>query len=246
MNEVSLEVIEGVARLTLHAPERRNALTPEMAGALIDACEAIDSDPAVGAVLVSGSGGYFCAGAHRDALAGAGRDPAGEEMFESMGRIYRSFARVGELEPPTIAAVIGGAIGAGLNLALATDTRIVAHDAKLISGFLQIGLHPGGGHFTLLGRAAGRETASAMGLFGERISGEQAVRLGLAWESLPADAVEARALELAGRPAADPALARRTARSMRQQLGPPAVSWPIALDAERAAQMWSLRRREDG
>lgn len=246
MSEIELQVSEGVARLTLNAPERRNALTPEMASALIEACETIDADPAVGAVVVSGSGGYFCAGAHRDALAGAGRDPAAEEMFESMGRIYRSFARVGELEPPTIAAVIGGAVGAGVNLALATDTRIVAHDAKIISGFLQIGLHPGGGHFTLLGRAAGRETASAMGLFGERISGEQAVGLGLAWESLAAGAVEARALELAGRPAADSALARRTARSMRQQLGPPAVPWPIALDAERAAQMWSLRRRADG
>ena len=242
MSEVSLDVAAGVAHLQLRAPDRRNALTPEMAVELIDACETIDADPAVGAVVVSG-GTYFCAGAHRDALAGAGLDPASEEAFEKMGSIYRSFARVGELEPPSIAAVVGGAVGAGVNLMLATDMRIVAADARIISGFMQIGLHPGGGHFTLVGRAGGREAAGAMSLFGEGINGERAHELGMAWESLPADQVEARALEIAGGPAADPPLARRAAKSMRQELGPPATSWPVALDAERAAQMWSLRRR---
>ncbi|HEY8866943.1 MAG TPA: enoyl-CoA hydratase-related protein [Solirubrobacteraceae bacterium] len=245
MGEIDVTVADGVAQLTLGAADRRNALTVAMAAELIAACERIDADPAVGAVVVRGSGDYFCAGAHRDVLSGAGADPAGEEAFERMGLLYRSFARVGELEPPTVAAVVGGAVGAGVNLALATDARIVARDARIVSGFLRIGLHPGGGHFTLAARTGGREAAAAMGLFGEEISGERAVELGMAWEALPAEEVEARAHQLAARPAADPALARRTARSMRQQLGPPATSWPMALDAERAPQMWSLRRREE-
>ena len=74
--EVQLEVDGGVATLTLAAPDRRNSLTIEMAQGLIAACEQIDADAAVGAVVVRGSGGYFCAGAHRDVLANAGVEPS--------------------------------------------------------------------------------------------------------------------------------------------------------------------------
>ena len=177
--------------------------------------------PTIGAVVVTGDGPFFCAGGDRAQLAAAGKDPAEPELYRAMGRIYNAFARVGALEPPTVAAIRGGAIGAGLNLALATDLRVVAEDAKLLSGFLPIGIHPGGGHSALLSRATGRETANAMQLFGVTVSGLQAVELGLAWAAVPAGAVEATALDLARVPAADPELARRTARSMRTIAGPP-------------------------
>lgn len=245
MSEVDLRILGGVATLTLTAPDRRNSLTVEMAEDLIDVCERIDRDASVGAVVVQGSGGYFCAGAHRDALAGAGADPASPAAFAQMGTIYESFARVGRLAPPTIAAILGGAVGAGVNLAYATDLRIVADDAKLLAGFLQIGLHPGGGHFALSGRLAGREATMAASVFGESIGGARAVELGIAWEALPAAEVEARAHEIAVRAGADPELARRTIRSARQELGPPAVPWELALEAERGSQMWSLRRRHE-
>jgi enoyl-CoA hydratase len=142
-----------------------------------------------------------------------------------------------------IAAIRGHAVGAGVNLALSTDLRIVAHTARLLSGFLQIGLHPGGGHLALLGRLAGRETAAAMAIFGQGIDGQRAVDLGLAWESLPEPDVEPRALALAELAGQDPALARAMAHSLRVTLGPPPVAWPVALEAERGQQMWSLRRR---
>src|SRR5918997_1342768 len=112
------------------------------------------------------------------------KDPAAPDAFSGLGTVYRSFARVGELEPPTIAAVRGGAVGAGVNLAFATDVRVVGRDAKLISGFLPIGLHPGGGHAALLGRTGAREAAAALALFGERIDGARAAELGLAWEAV--------------------------------------------------------------
>jgi len=132
MPEVELERRDdGIAVLTLNAPERRNALTVAMAEALTAACEAIDADEAIGAVVVRGEGGYFCAGGDRTTLAEAGRDPAEDERYRGMSTIYRSFARVGELAPPTIAAIRGGALGAGLNLALATDLRVVADDADV-------------------------------------------------------------------------------------------------------------------
>lgn len=244
MDELTLEVDGGLAVITLRAPERRNALTVAMADVLREACETVDADPSVGAVVLTGEGDYFCAGGDRATLDAAGRDPADPEIYAAMGRIYESFARVGRLEPPTIAAVRGGALGAGLNLALATDLRVVAEDAKLLSGFLPIGIHPGGGHSHLLSRATGREAANALQLFGASLNGVQAVEVGLAWAAVPADAVDATARDLASTPAADPELARRTARSMRTIAGPPAVPWPAALDLERASQMWSLRRKE--
>jgi len=244
--EVNLERADGVATLILDAPDRRNALTLSMARELAAACDEIDADASVGAVVVRGSGGYFCAGGDRQTLAEAGRDPAAPEAWEGIGDVYRSFARVGELQPPTIAAIRGGAVGAGVNLAFATDLRVVANDAKIISGFLPIGLHPGGGHGVLLGRTGIREAAAAMALFGERIDGARAAELGLAWAAVEDDKVEAKAAELAAAPAADPELARRVAKSLRAQLGPPALPWPVALDMERASQMWSMRRKSLG
>jgi enoyl-CoA hydratase len=244
-NEISLERRDnGLALLTLDAPERRNALTLAMAGELVAACEELDADASVGAVVVRGAGGFFCAGADRATLAAAGRDPADPEVYAGLGAVYRSFARVGEMEAPTVAAVRGGAVGAGLNLMLVTDLRIVGRDARIVSGFLPIGLHPGGGHGALLGRTGIREAAAAMALFGERIEGERAAELGLAWAAVDDADVEETAIELAARAGADPELARRTAASLRTVLGPPALPWAAALELERASQMWSMRRKE--
>ncbi len=243
-DEISVERRDdGVALLTLNAPERRNALTVAMAEELVAACEELDADAAVGAVVVRGEGSFFCAGGDRGTLDAAGRDPADPEVYAAIGAVYRSFARVGELRAPTIAAVRGGAVGAGLNLMLATDLRIVARDAKIISGFLPIGLHPGGGHGALLGRTGAREAAAAMALFGERVDGERAAALGLAWMAVDDGDVEGTAIELAARAGADPELARRTAASLRTVIGPPAIAWPAALELERASQMWSMRRK---
>jgi len=242
--EITVERADGVATITLAAPARRNALTLSMARELTAACEQIDADASVGAVVVRGEGGFFCAGGDRQLLAQAGRDPATPESWDGLGEVYRSFARVGELQPPTIAAVRGGAVGAGVNLAFATDLRIVSRQARIFSGFLPIGLHPGGGHGVLLGRTGQREATAAMALFGERIDGARAAELGLAWAAVDDGEVEGLAGSLATRAAADPELARRTARSLRCELGPPALPWPAALELERGPQMWSLRRRD--
>jgi enoyl-CoA hydratase len=243
-DEILLERDGGVATIVLNAPDRRNALTRAMARELVEACEEVDADVSVGAVVVRGEGGFFCAGGDRQTLADAGRDPATPDAWSGIGDVYRSFQRVGELEPPTIAAVRGGAVGAGMNLAFATDLRVVGADAKLISGFLPIGLHPGGGHGALLGRTGAREATAALALFGQRIDGARAAQLGLAWEAVDDGQVDARARELAAVPGDDPELARRTARSLRAQLGPPALPWSAALDLERASQMWSMRRKD--
>jgi enoyl-CoA hydratase len=159
--------------------------------------------------------------------------------------IYEAFARVGRIASPTIAGARGAAVGAGLNLLLATDARIVATDARLFSGFLPLGLHPGGGHFTLLARTGGRELAAALGLFGEELTGAEAAARGLAWAAVRAEDVDAVATELAHRAGRDPELARAVVHAMRLELGPPPTPWPVALEAETARQIWSMRRRAD-
>jgi enoyl-CoA hydratase len=127
---------------------------------------------------------------------------------------------------------------------LAADLRIVADDARIISGFAKIGLHPGGGHFQLLVQASNRETAAAMGIFSEELSGVKAAQRGVAWESVADELVEERALALAIRAASDPDLARKSIQSLRITT-PPVVPWATALQAERAPQLWSLRRSAD-
>ncbi|GAA2156533.1 enoyl-CoA hydratase [Humibacillus xanthopallidus] len=242
-SEIRYEVSDGVAIVTLDAPERRNALSVEMSQELIDAARAAEGDPAVGALVVTG-GSHFCAGAVRSVLADTGRDPVEDAAYRNLETVYRAFTTIGEIGVPTIAAVRGAAVGAGLNLALATDLRIVSRTARLLPGFAQIGIHPGGGHFTLLNRVAGREAAAALGLFGEEVDGDRAVALGLAWAAYDDGEVLERALALATRVAADPALARRTVGSFRRETAPGGMPWDVAVELERSPQMWSLRRRE--
>jgi enoyl-CoA hydratase len=241
--EVLLEFDAGVAVVTLNAPDRRNALTPAMADELIAAFDEVDSRADVGAVVVRATGRSFCAGGDIQTLSDAGKDPAAAQAYERMGKIYDSFYRLGQVKAPTIAAVRGSAVGAGMNMLLAADLRIMAHEARLLSGFLKRGLHPGGGHFVILSRLIGREAAAAMALFGEEINGRKAVELGLAWESVDEAAVEDRALELAHRVAADPALSRTAVHTFRKETGPPHVSWEVGMQFERPSQMWSLRRQ---
>lgn len=245
MNEVRYDVADGVAVITLAAEARRNALTPTMAAELVAAFDAADDDSAVGAVVVGG-GRSFCAGADLSTLGDIGADPAGEEAYRQLDAVYEVFLRLGRVAAPTIAAVRGAAVGAGLNLALATDLRVVADDARLMSGFGRIGAHPGGGHLTLLRRSGGRELAAAAGLFGVQLSGREAADRGLAWAAVPDDEVDSTALALARVPATDPALARRTAATFRRETDGPMLPWDLAVEVERGPQLWSFRRRSAG
>ncbi|GAA1015113.1 enoyl-CoA hydratase [Acrocarpospora pleiomorpha] len=241
---ILLERHGAVAVIRLHAPERRNALDPEMADDLVAACGIIARDESCGAAVIFGSGAGFCSGAVRDVLAHAGEDPAEEGRWDDISRIYHAFTAVGELPVPTIAALDGAAVGAGMNLALATDIRIVTANAMFRSGFMEIGIHPGGGHLHLLERQIGRGTAAAIGVFGADVRGSRAVELGLAWSCVTSAQLEEEALSLAARVAADPALARQLVLSFRMEAS--GVPWDSARHIERSAQMWSLRRRAKG
>ncbi|MFI8664475.1 enoyl-CoA hydratase-related protein [Rhodococcus qingshengii] len=235
----------GIARLTLANPQRKNAISLDMAKMIDDFCNRVETDTTIGGAVVDSVGDYFCSGADTKDLAASSSQPASTEALLRTSAVYEAFVRVGTLPVPTVAAVVGGAVGAGLNLALAVDVLLVTPDCVLDSGFLARGIHPGGGHFSLLGRSLNRQQAMAIGMLGAPISGDQAVRLGLAWSAHPGDTITQEALRLLRGVSEDPDLARRIKRSAEVELGPQAVSWAAAVEVERGVQMWSLGRKTE-
>ncbi len=191
---VLYEVRDRVALITVNDPDRRNAVTAEMSEQLRDAVSRAESDPEVNAVVVTGAGKAFCAGADLSALGAAARD--------GLERIYAGFMAVGRCTLPTIAAVNGAAVGAGLNLALAADVRIAGPHALFEPRFQKLGIHPVGGATWMLQRAVGPQVARAALLFGMRFDADAAAAYGLVLTV--ADDPVAAALELAAGPAAAP------------------------------------------
>lgn len=223
----------GAAVLTLADPDRRNILSGALVSEIAEAFDALEADPGVTAVVLTGAGPAFCAGADlADLLAAADGDVSGVE------RVYEGFLRVARSPLPTVAAVNGPAVGAGLNLALACDVRLAAASAWFDARFLRLGLHPGGGHTWMLDRLVGPQTAAAMVLFGERLDGVAAVAAGLAHRCVPdAELLDAARTLAAGAAGVEPELVHRAKRSLAAA---PARTYEEALAAETREQMWSL------
>ena len=158
---VHTTITDRVAVLTLSHPARRNALNIALSALLAEAVQAAADDPEVGAIVVTGEDPAFCAGGDLAELATAG--PA------QLKTVYAGFLALADCPLPTIAAVNGAAVGAGLNLALATDLRLAGPRASFDSRFLQLGLHPGGGYTWMAQRVLGPQGAAAMTLFGEAV-----------------------------------------------------------------------------
>lgn len=211
---VLVDVADHIAVLTVNDPDRRNAVTAEISAALRAAVEAAEANPDVHAVIVTGAGKAFCAGADLTAL--------GEATEAGLLRIYDGFLAVANCTLPTIAAVNGAAVGAGLNLALAADVRIAGPAALFDPRFQKLGIHPGGGATWMLQRAVGPQVARASLLFGMRFDADAAVRYGLALEV--ADDPVAASRKLAAGPASAPRdVVIATKASMRATANPGAV-----------------------
>lgn len=224
---VRSETLDGVALLTLSYPARRNALNLELSRLLADAVAAAVADPGVGAVVVTGEDPAFCAGGDLDELAGADA--------ETLHAVYAGFLAVAACPLPTIAAVNGAAVGAGLNLALAADVRLAGPRARFDTRFLPLGLHPGGGYTWMVQRAVGPQVAAALTLFGEVVDAAEAQRLGLVLRAV--DDVRAAALEMGARAAANPRdLAVTTKRTMRLTSGLTAHADAVEVEVRAQAQ----------
>ncbi|MBT5139273.1 MAG: enoyl-CoA hydratase [Acidimicrobiaceae bacterium] len=176
MSLITTEVRDRVGILTLNDPDHRNAITLAMndeIGAVLDDWEV---DDGIGALVLTGAGRGFCAGADLDDLM------AGSNAAE-MKAIYDGFLRIAHTPLPTVGAVNGAAVGAGMNMVLACDIAIAGRDyAKFDSRFLQIGIHPGGGHTWRLRSIANRSTTMAMVVFNQILRADRAKDVGLIWE----------------------------------------------------------------
>ena len=205
------DIEEGVKVVTLNDPDRRNAMGAQMAEELRRTVAQSDGD-GTRALVITGAGTAFCAGADLPELFGD-RDRPVARTHAALQEYYRAFLDVAALRCPTIAAVNGPAVGAGLNLAMACDIRVAGRDATFGATFTRIGLHPGGGATWFLVRAMGASRALHTLLLGTTLDADQAVRWGLA--DGPEDDCVAVAREMAARIAAlDPALSQSIKRAV--------------------------------
>lgn len=203
-----------VAIIAINRPERRNALVRQTKDALRAAVESAAVDQAVRAVVLTGSGGHFCAGQdlaeHASTL---GSDPG--HAFDTVEEHYAPIvSALATMPKPVIAAVEGVCVGAGLGFALSCDLRVVAANATLSTAFSSIALTCDSGLSYTLPRAVGEARARELILLNEPLTGEQAQQFGLVTRLVPTGAARENAIELARRLAAGPTLAYAQSKAL--------------------------------
>lgn len=195
--QIRLEWLGDVARITLHRPERLNAFTDTMQGELQAALDQIEARPDLRGVMLTGAGRAFCAGqdlAQRQPL------PEGQrrDLSQGLRQHYRPLIlRLRALPVPVVCLVNGVAAGAGASLVFACDVVIATESARFVQAFARIGLMPDAGATWFWPRLAGSARAMGAAVFGEPVSARQAQDWGLIWKCVPDDAFASEAERLA-------------------------------------------------
>jgi enoyl-CoA hydratase/carnithine racemase len=246
-DRVTISIDGGVADVRLNRPDKLNAVDTAMFGALVEAGGQLAADPSVRAVVLSGEGRGFCAGLDfgsframagnpRDdaaASAAAGSDDGVDDVLDRGGRITSLGQQAAyawtEMPAPVIAAVHGPAVGAGFQIAIAADIRIVAPDVKMSVLEIRWGLIPDMTGTQMLPRLVGLDVAKELTFTGRMVDGEEAVALGLATRL--ADDPRAAALELAREIAAKNPAAIRRGKELLNQAGQVPLAEGFAAEA---------------
>jgi enoyl-CoA hydratase/carnithine racemase len=223
----------GVVLLTLDDPARRNAMADAMTAAWGETIAALRQDSEVRCVVVTGAGTAFSSGGDLSWIADRGASEVAP-LRDHMLAFYRTWLSIRDLEVPTIAAVNGAAVGAGLCLALACDLRYAASDAKLVAPFTRLGIHPGMAATYLLPEAAGLPLAREMLFTGRAVTGEEAAAAGLVNRAVPRAEVLDVALGVAEEIAACAPVATRLTKAALAGGGHPGID--AALRWESLAQ----------
>ena len=226
-----------VAVVRFDLPERRNAMSGPMTASWVRLMTALRGDPDLAAVVVTGNGRAFNAGGDLSWIVSE-PDATVPELRQRMLAFYRDWLTLRALEVPTIAAVNGAAIGAGLAVALACDVRYVATTARMGVPFTSLGLHPGMATTWSLSQVAGVAVARDLLLTGRIVDGQEAVALGLASRALPPESVLDEALAAADRVAAAAPVATRLTTAVLRDGGHATVE--AALQWEGLAQAVTL------
>jgi enoyl-CoA hydratase/carnithine racemase len=232
MNDAVLyESRDDIGLVTLNRPSNRNSMTAELLEAFTAAVAAARRDAAIRCVVITGSGSCFSAGADFKSMVQAPDGAAPRTPAERSYAIYVPFLSVLDIEVPVIAACNGHTVGGGFGLALNCDLRIGAKEARYGANFARLGLHSGMAISYTLPRLIGQQRAAELLFTGRLIEGDEAARLGLLLDAVPAADVLPRALELA-RSIADsaPAAVRAMKRTFYAGLGwdPRAGAWAEA------------------
>ena len=229
---VLFEIRDNIALLTLNNPEKRNMLTFEVCEMIVDYVAQAEQHPDVKALIVTGNGPTFCAGGQLTDIT------ADQLMLEN---IYSGFLSIAQCELPTIAAVNGPAVGAGFNMAVGCDVRIVTEKSRFEPRFFGLGLHPGGGNSWMLRQLVNWNTAAGMLLFSQSITGQEAVDKGLAWKCVKQDELVKAAFDFTANICDLPKeLLLRTKQTLRQAGGTNEHNDIINL--ETAQQIWSINQ----
>lgn len=222
-----------------------NFFDHSLIGQIADAFAAADEDPDCRAILLASQGKHFCAGANfgtGKADNSGSRDFTEEGFRNTTGILYREGARLFTTKTPIVAAIQGAAIGGGLGLALVADFRVAAHEARFAANFVKLGIHQGFGISVTLPRVIGQQAAAMMLLTGRRVTGEEALKIGLVDVLTDQANLRARATELAREIAENAPLAITSVRAtLRAALADEVIK---ATEHELKEQQW-LRATED-
>jgi 2-(1,2-epoxy-1,2-dihydrophenyl)acetyl-CoA isomerase len=210
-NPVLLERHGAVAILTLNRPERLNAFAASTSRALVAHLDAVRRDDTIRAVLLTGAGRGFCAGADLKALGGA--DGTRDDDWGSPRGMIDLPLLLRDLPQPSVCAVNGVAAGAGFGLAMATDLRVASTRASFVAAQIRTAQIPDAGLTWILPRLLGAERAARVCLLADTIGAQQAHALGLVGEVVPPEELPARALALAEQLAGLPRTAVRLTRA---------------------------------
>lgn len=210
MSSIDTDRRGAVAVVTMNNPAGRNALDLGMRGTLLAAFRGVAEDEAVRAVVLTGAGDAFCAGADVGKM--GGRDLAGSR--QRMKTLHAMVRAVHGLDKPVVAAVRGAAVGIGFSLAMACDVVVAAPGANFSQVFTKVGLAPDGGAIWFLARQMGFSRARELVYSGRRVTGEEAHALGLVQRLVPDERVLEEALGLAEEYAQGPGLALAMAKQL--------------------------------
>lgn len=178
-----------VRQVVLNEPDRRNPMSPAVMSGLNKACDLIEADDQVRAVIVTGAGTAFCAGGDLQYNDEHLQGPV-EGQHEFLTKLYRPFLRVLDLPVPTIAAINGAAVGGGLAFAMLCDVRIAAENAKLVTAFAEMGFAPGMGLTYTLERHVGLARAAELLYTGRILTGTEAAEMGLVNRAVAGEQLE--------------------------------------------------------
>ena len=236
-NDITVELEGHVAIVEIHRPPN-NFFDYELIRAIADTYEMLDADDDCRAVVLCSEGKHFCAGADFSA-----RESWGQTQLDAQaGQLYREAARVFSARKPVIAAIQGAAVGGGLGLACSADHRITCAEARFSANFARLAFHQGFGLSVTLPRLVGETQASLLLLTGRRVSGADAVAIGLADQLVPQSEVRAAAQALAAEVASSGPLA---VQSIRATLRGGLAEAVVKATEHELAEQSRLRKTQD-